>query len=270
MNASLFLGVDMEAPQLVPVAGGSACVFTERRPGRETANQDAAAVIPGADGCGVLAVADGLGGLPAGDTASGMTLQHLADSAAGQAGDLQREAVLSGLERANEAVLDDGQGSGTTIAVAAIDNETVRTTIAGDSMILVCGQRGKVKYQSVPQSPVGYAEASGMLDEDEAMFHAERHLISNMVGMTGMHVELGPPLRLAPRDTVVIGSDGLFDNLYVGEVVELVRAGPLQVAAARLLDACRQRMQSESTTHPHKPDDLAFILYRRNSQRPSR
>ena len=59
MSAVLYAGVDMADPELIPVAGGQACVFTERRPGRETANEDAAVVIPGAGGSGVLAVADG-------------------------------------------------------------------------------------------------------------------------------------------------------------------------------------------------------------------
>ena len=262
MSVTLFAGMDMPAPEIIPVDGGLACVYTERRPGRETANEDAAVVIPGAGGCCVLAVADGLGGLPAGDTASRLVLQQLADHTAGQAGDVQRESVLSGLEQANQAIMASGQGGGTTVAVAAIDAGTARTSIVGDSMIVVCGQRGKLKYRSVAHSPVGYAEATGMLDEDDAMFHAERHLVSNIVGTPDMHVEVGPVVQLARRDTLVIGSDGLFDNLYLDEVVELVRAGPLEQAAARLLEACRQRMREASPGHPHKPDDLTFILFR--------
>lgn len=262
MSSGIFAGVDLETPQLVTLAGGQACVFTRRRPGRETPNEDAAAVISGAGKCCVLAVADGLGGLPAGDMAARAVLQHLAEQASGTVGDAQREAVLSALEQADASIQAAGQGGATTIAVAAIDGDTVRASMVGDSMVVVCGQRGKIKYRSVPHSPVGYAEASGMLDEAEAMFHAERHLVSNVIGMHGMHVEVGPLIRLAPRDTVILGSDGLFDNLYVDEVVGLVRCGPLPDVAARLLDACRRRMEDVSGERPHKPDDLTFILYR--------
>ncbi len=262
MSSGIYAGIDLEAPQLVTLAGGQACVFTQRRPGRETPNEDAAAVIPGAGECCVLAVADGLGGLPAGDMAARAVLQHLAGEVSGLEGDAQREAVLSALEQADASIQATGQGGATTVAVAAIDGDAVRTSMVGDSMVVVCGQRGRIKYCSVPHSPVGYAEASGMLDEAEAMFHAERHLVSNVIGMHGMHVEVGPLMRLAPRDTLILGSDGLFDNLYVGEVVELVRCGPLAAAAVRLLDACRRRMQDLSGERPHKPDDLTFILYR--------
>lgn len=263
MKTNLFAGVDMEMPQTVTPGTGTAIVFTRPRPGRTSPNEDAAAVIPGADDCCVLAVADGLGGLPAGDAAARTVLQYLADRLEGVDAVSQREAMLTGLEQANAAILSAGQGGASTVAVAAIDGNTVRTAIAGDSMIVVCGQRGRVKYQSVPHSPIGYAEASGMLDENEAMFHAERHLVSNVVGQDGMHVEVGPVIRLAPRDTVILGSDGLFDNLYIGEIVELVRCGPLDVAARKLLLACQQRMQQDTDRHPHKPDDLTFILYRR-------
>lgn len=263
MNSRMYLGMDMETPEIWPLAGGTACVFTRRRPGRETANEDAAALFPGANDNGVLAVADGLGGLPAGDLASALALQRLGVHVTGLAADAMREAVLTGLEEANATVLAGGQGSATTIAVAGIEDGRVRTYHAGDSMIVICGQRGKLKYQTVPHSPVGYAEASGMLDEDDAMFHDERHLVSNMVGSPEMRVEISPLLRLAPRDTLVIATDGLYDNLYVAEIIELVRAGPLDVAGKRLLADCRQRMLLTGDEHPHKPDDLAFILYRR-------
>jgi serine/threonine protein phosphatase PrpC len=263
MAPQLFLGEDMPVPLTVPLADGVACAFTERRPGRETANEDGLALIPGDGDSAVVAVADGLGGLPAGDRAAALVLQQLAGSVAGQSGDAQREAVLSGIEAANAAVLADGQTGGTTLAVVSICNDTVRAYHAGDSMILVCGQRGKLKYQSVPHSPVGYAEASGLLDEDAAMFHAERHLVSNMVGMPDMRLEIGPLVQLARYDTVVVGSDGLFDNLFVNEIIDLVRTGPLPRAAQRLLEACRERMRKVQDSRPHKPDDLAFVLFRR-------
>jgi len=263
VSATLFAAMDMPAPQLLPVAGGMACVFTERRPGRTTVNEDAAAVIPTVSDAGVLAVADGLGGLPAGNLAAHKVLELLAEKTTRQAGDGLRTAVLGAVEQANTVIQTSGKGSATTVVVAVLDGHCLRSAIVGDSMLVVCGQRGRLKYRSVPHSPVGYAEAAGMLDETEAMFHDQRHLVSNVIGTGEMHVELGPPLRLAARDTVILGSDGLFDNLYVDEVIQLVRSGPLQQAGARLLDACRKRMQGGTGSGPHKPDDLTYILYRR-------
>ena len=77
-----------------------------------------------------------------------------------------------------------------------------------------------------------------------------------------MRVEMGPEIRLAPYDTLIIASDGLFDNLQVEEIVNITRTGPLHQAAKNLLKACHRRMTEYSETRPHKPDDLGFILFR--------
>ena len=77
-----------------------------------------------------------------------------------------------------------------------------------------------------------------------------------------MRVEIGPRIQLAARDTVVIASDGLFDNLQVDEIINIVRTGPLPLAAENLVAICRTRMTQFSEVRPHKPDDLGFILFR--------
>ena len=103
---------------------------------------------------------------------------------------------------------------------------------------------------------------AGLVHTDDAICHEDRHLISNMIGSGDMRVEIGPRLRLASRDTVVVASDGLFDNLQVQEIVEIIRRGPLLRAATELVRQCRDRMQKFSEHRPHKPDDLSFILFR--------
>ena len=69
-------------------------------------------------------------------------------------------------------------------------------------------------------------------------------------------------IRLAAKDTLVIASDGLFDNLQIDEIVNIIRIGPLDKAAENLARTCRARMTEFSETRPHKPDDLGFILFR--------
>jgi PPM family protein phosphatase len=99
------------------------------------------------------------------------------------------------------------------------------------------------------------------------MVHADRSVISNMVGSDDMRVDIGPPVALALRDTLVVASDGLSDNMYAAEIVEAVRAGPLTPAAERLVTLCEQRMAQpaggEHVGAPGHPDDLTFVLLRR-------
>ena len=121
-----------------------------------------------------------------------------------------RERILGGLETAHERIAALGIGAGTTIAVAHIERREVHTYHVGDSVILVVGQRGKRKHQSIPHSPVGYAVESGLLDERDAIQHEDLHLVSSLLGVGRMKLEMSSGLKLAARDTLVIASDGLY------------------------------------------------------------
>lgn len=235
-----------------------------KMPGRTGPNQDSAAVIPTSDGV-VLAVADGVGGGPEGDRASRVAIQELVHALEGAEGGV-RERILDAFESANQKVLEFGTGAGTTLSVVEVEVSAegvhCRPYHAGDSSILVCGGMGRVKVSTVPHSPVGYAVEAGLLGPEEAIHHSELNVVSNVVGMTGMRIDLGPRFLLSPRDTIAVGTDGLFDNLKADEIVAAVRKGSIKEALGRLTTLANERMQSADGGHPSKPDDMAFLLYR--------
>ena len=260
----LFLDVDLHEADVQPIAFGVAAVYTTRCPEKETPNEDAAALIACGPVSGVLAVADGFGGQPAGEQAARLALQSLAEALeqALASGGTLRAGILDGFEKANEAVKDLGVGAATTLVAVEIDDQRARSYHVGDSMALIVGQRGKLKLQTVSHSPIGYAVEAGWLPEDEALHHEDLHIVSNMVGSPEMRIEIGPNLRLRPRDTVLLASDGLFDNLPSQEVADLVRKGPLTDVAAALAAECDRRMRIPDAGQPSKPDDLTFVLFR--------
>jgi serine/threonine protein phosphatase PrpC len=260
----LFLGREMAGPELHPFAGGTAAVYTTPAPDRETVNEDGAALIPVDNGSGVIIVADGLGGTRSADQAVSAAIRairaRLAEGA-GNGAEL-RGAILDGIEMANRDVLALGTGAATTLAVAEIRDGTVRSYHVGDSGVIILGQRGRIKLQTVPHSPVGFAVESGIMDEDEAMHHDERHIVSNVIGAPDMRIEVGSALRLAPRDTLLLASDGVLDNLHVDEIVSRIRKGPLDGAARELAEQSRSRMTQPREGDPSKPDDLTFVAFR--------
>lgn len=243
--------------------GWDASVFTQKHPFKLSSNEDAAAIIRVDDETAVFAIADGCGGMRGGEQASLIALQTLAESIAKfeDAPNRLRVAILDGIEEANQAVQSLKIGAACTIAVVELHRGTMRSYHVGDSMILVTGNRGRVKYQSVSHSPIGFAVESGMLDADDAMHHQDRHLVSNVVGCESMRIEIGPVIRLGQRDTVVIASDGLFDNLNIQEVVERVRKGKLPSCIESLVTLATRRMHGIDN-EPCKPDDMTVIAFR--------
>lgn len=255
---------DMRKGDLLRFANGTAAVYSARSPVKDTANEDSVALIPYDERSGVMVVADGVGGMPSGDHASRIAVDALVRAVERAARDQLplREAILDGIEQANRDVQARAMGGATTLALVELDGSTIRSYHVGDSMILVTGQRGKVKQQTVSHSPVGYAVESGLLDENEAVHHEDRHIVSNVVGSSDMRIEIGPHLELAARDTVVLATDGLFDNFYVEEIIGRMRTGHLDDVVQRLANEGRERMVHPCEGCPSKPDDMSFIVFR--------
>jgi len=263
-SPQIYTQADMRQRVLHSVAGGRAAVFTTRSPAKETVNEDAAALIPVADDSAVLIVADGLGGHATGEQASLLAIHKIQESVAQpmENGAGLRTAILNGIEEANRAVLALAGDAATTLAVAEIKGRSVRPYHVGDSVILLVGNRGKMKLQTVAHSPVAYAVEAGMLDEQDAMHHDQRHLISNVIGAPEMRIEIGPVIEMAARDTLLLASDGLADNLHVSEIVDSIRTGTLPKAARSMAEEALDRMENPQEGHPSKPDDLTFIVFR--------
>jgi PPM family protein phosphatase len=246
------------------IAGGQAVAYTCRDPGKETENEDTVALLPYGPGAAVLVIADGAGGLPAGKRASLTAVNTLAESlhTAMDKTTLLRTAIMNGIEAANNAVLALANGSATTMTVIAIEGRLTRSYQVGDSEAIVIGQRGLVKLQTTAHSPTGFAVEAGFLDQRDALHHEDRHLVSNFIGTSDMRIDVGASVELDLRDTVLVASDGLMDNVHVDEIIEIVRKGPLPKAVEGLAEIAHQRMRNSDSQHPSKPDDLSLILFR--------
>ncbi len=246
-------------------AGGSVVAYTCRSPEKLTENEDTVAVIPYGPAAAVLVVADGAGGLPAGKRASHTAVTSLVAALSASLAEtmLLRTAILNGIESANEAVIGLGNGSATTMTVITIEGLTARSYQIGDSEAMIVGQRGRIKLQTTAHSPTGFAVEAGFLDHREALHHAERHLVSNFLGSLDMRIDVGGTVELRPRDTIMLASDGLTDNVHLEEIVELIRKGPLDGAASLLVDKANRRMRGAGSGMPSKPDDLSLVLFRK-------
>lgn len=254
----------MDKPEIYEAGPGRVVIYTASSPDNNNPNEDKIAVLSLGPESLVLMVADGAGGHSSGDIASDTAIKLIRKSImrTGSESSELREAILTGIENTNTALMESATGSATTISLVEIHGNTIRTYHAGDTEILVTGLKGKLKYQTLIHSPVGYAVEAGLLDEGDAIMHEDRHIVSNVLGFPDMHITIGSPVMLAPYDTLLIATDGLFDNLQKDEILDSIRKGPMLRCADSLVEKALKRMFEKDADQPSKFDDLSFILFR--------
>ena len=146
MEHKIYQQENMCTADTLDAADGTAIVFSRRSPEKTTSNEDSALVLSCNKKSAMLAIADGMGGLPGGAQASAEALKKLnkrVSQTCDENADL-REAILNGVELANQSILDFSTGSATTLVVAEINGNYIRPYHVGDSVLLIVGQRGKI------------------------------------------------------------------------------------------------------------------------------
>jgi len=270
LRAELLAGEPLDGPRGVELSSGEAWAYSRRAPDKSGSNEDCAALWEVGDVGFVFAVADGLGGAPGGARASRLAIDALGRCLARAievgASDL-RPFILDGFEEANADVLGLRIGAGTTLVAVELGADFVRSYHAGDSVALVVGQRGRERLHTIPHSPVGYGVASGMLDPERAMDHEDRSFLSNCVGSQDMRLEVGAPIEMAERDTLLLASDGVLDNVRPSDLVDLIRRGTLADAAHALAQRVAEVMDRGDGELPGHSDDATFLLYRTGTPR---
>jgi serine/threonine protein phosphatase PrpC len=257
---------ESSAPALIQCPVGEAVFCSVRSPGKGTANEDALLITVIGEEALLLAVADGCGGMPQGHAASACALGALHASVLAAAPEDTIEsftsAMMAGFDAANRAVLGLRSGSATTLLAACVVGGVVRILNVGDSMAVVVGQRGRERFSAIAHSLTGYAVESGIMTAHEAIHHDDRNIVLNVVGDESMRVDVGPPIALHRRDTVLLASDGLCDNLYQHEIIGGVRSGGLLGRVESLVELSGARMIADDPGIPGHPDDLTVIAYR--------
>lgn len=240
--------------------------YTQKDPKRNGVNEDSLGFVVDNDKA-VLMVADGVGGAPKGDEASQTTVDKVLEQAGKYFWFFRkipklRPRIIQGLEDANQKLLTDNKGASTTATICSVDHEALRVYQVGDSSMLLCGQRGLLKYRATEHSPVGYAMKAGFLDEEAAMEHPERHLVSNLVGERDMNIELGPTVPFAQYDTILLASDGLLDNFYTDDLVDVIRKDSMEGVMTQLTRMVAPMREKENEEQFRKFDDVSFIVCR--------
>lgn len=237
----------------------------------KTQNEDTLLVQPVSENGIILAVADGVGSASNAQQASAQLLKTLSKQLATLTQnnekntlDKVRNIILDTISNSNKT-MSSKAGFLTTITICAIHNRMIQVFQIGDSGLLICGQRGKLKYKTTAHSPVGYALESGMINATQAIHHPENHLVDNLIGTEVANIEMNTPIRLTDHDTVFLATDGLFDNITPEDIIETIRKGKIEKISKTMADC----IQNQRTPVKHnafiKDDDCSFIICRLTS-----
>ncbi|MEM9382332.1 MAG: protein phosphatase 2C domain-containing protein [Planctomycetota bacterium] len=259
---------DLEAVTVRPTRQYEVALVSAGDPQKEESEDGLVAVEVG-DGGLLVCVVDGMGGMYNGREAARTALEVFAEQLVGSADCVSaRSALVGAFERAHAQIQERCPSGGATAACAVVTAEWVQTVHAGDAEALVVTRSGAVPFRTIAHSPVGYAQRAGLLDEEEALVHAERHLVSNGLGVDGMAIHLGPRVPFDAGDTLVVATDGVTDNARESEIVEALRGGGLQRGTEEVFTLCRERMLRamlgmDGLETFGKPDDLTLVTVRR-------
>lgn len=228
--------------------------FIQRNHEKGDENQDTLFMMGKDDFC-LFGVADGAGGHPKGMEASyqvGETiLQYLRTT---KPSDVQ---LISLIEAANLRVREKFPGAYTTLSFAALFGNELRSYSVGDSEVQYFNNSGKVIYNNIPQSPVGYAVEAGMISQEEGLDHTDRYLVNNLIGDEHLRIEVASKVALKKGYSIIIGSDGLFDNITHETLNEMVGRGSFEEGFNKLCKLCSER------ENWRKDDDVSFIVLRK-------
>ena len=95
--------------------------------------------------------------------------------------------------------------------------------------------------------------------------HIPVHGIAQMIGVPESDADIFRDwiyrnFQLAPRDTLLVACDALFDNVRYDEICRLLRSGPLREGVDALARRASKRMAGEEP--PAHPDDLTILACR--------
>ena len=209
----------------------------------------------------ILAVADGVGSTCNAHMASYTALEALLTSLSNTSVD--EGSILRGIDAANHAILENVPGSATTLVIAFITADSYRYFSVGDSSSLLMGGFGKIKSKSRGHSAYDFHVESGLeLREPSVAENLKTELISYL-GSKDYICEVGVKIPMKKRDTVLLGSDGFFENIHDFDPLCFKNRSFMNKDIKQFEYLVEQKMNS---TAGH-PDDSTFIILRKQGNR---
>jgi protein phosphatase len=265
LNPALVDGAKPEAPVRHLVYGTAQSVGMER-----DHNEDALFVMTGhVDGqeampdFGLFMVADGMGGHRSGEVASAIsvrtvakhltsdTILHLFDPDGRDQDRSLHEMISAALEDANQSVVNEVPGGGTTLTALVLLGEQMTIGHVGDSRAYVIDGKGS-QVITRDHSLVERLRELGQLTPDEAATHPQRNVLYRAIGQ-GANLEVDVVSHPVPHGGyVLLCSDGLWGVITDEALQRIIRTE----ATPQL--ACEELVRAANAAGG--PDNITALL----------
>ena len=195
----------------------------------------------------IFAVCDGMGGEADGEFASLTAVTTLGEHAqvikaaalsSGDADKAVQDFVTDANDRLCRAMRSRSARMGTTLALAVLTEDTVRTYNIGDSRIYRL-QDGAFSRLSVDHTLAAQKVRMGLLTEEEAQKDRSRHVLTRYLGVFGeemiIEADVIAPFAVNTGCRLLLCSDGLTDMVPDARLEEVLRGAANAEAAANAL-----------------------------------
>ncbi|KAL4335488.1 hypothetical protein GQ457_07G033580 [Hibiscus cannabinus] len=183
---------------------------------------------------GVIAVADGVSGWAERNVDPSLFSKELMANASSLVGDLEVNYDPRILIRKAHAATSS-TGSATAIVAMLEKNGTLKVASVGDCGLRVI-RKGQMIFSTTPQ---------------EHYFDCPYQLSSELIGQTYLDAVVSS-VELVEGDIIVMGSDGLFDNVFDGEIVStLARHSDVMEAAKALANLASNHSMDSRFESPY-------------------
>lgn len=222
---------------------------------RDSVDEGASISGTSKNSCQLYAVCDGMGGADSGEEASFCAVKELAKMKQDYSALTKEETLKSFFRSVSEKVYDEardrGQHSGTTIAMALIDGDSIQISNVGDSRVYRF-QKDILTQVSVDHSKVQRLVAMGILTPEEARKDPERHKINQYLGMP-KDVRMSPYIeskeKLKKGDIYLLCSDGLTDMVEDSQIKSVITSSKdVKEIAGRLVKAALKNGGRDNVT----------------------
>jgi protein phosphatase len=213
---------------------------------------------------GVFIVADGMGGHQYGEVASGVAARAMAESIIkklyspllGTRPDSQSESLQeimeSGVMDAQQAVIRQAPGGGTTLTSALVIGEQITFAHVGDSRAYFIYPHGEVEVLTQDHSLVNRLIQLGQLTKEEAAVHPQKNILYRAIGQNEPFHPDVKNLAFPNNCTLMLCSDGLWGVVKEEEIPRII------YSSASLTEACH--LLVEAANAAGGPDNISVIL----------